>query len=90
MALRATAEMLPEKFPIAAEAAQQILHHAEGAFPGFEKLCEHYNDSVIAIAGSFPMLAFQLRSKDIAGPALQKMRAFVPQQCQSCCTFRDH
>lgn len=46
--------------------------------PNTEGLQKRYEDSVSAVAGEFPMLAFGLRSKDAIGPIIGRLRGTLP------------
>jgi hypothetical protein len=46
--------------------------------PDSEGLHKRYDEAVSAVSGILPLLAFELRSKDIMAPVLQRMRENLP------------
>jgi len=46
--------------------------------PNTDGLQKRYEDAVSAVAGEFPMLAFDLRSKDAIGPLIGRLRGTLP------------
>ena len=46
--------------------------------PNTEGLQKRYEDAVSAVAGEFPTLAFELRSKDAIGPLIGRLRGTLP------------
>jgi hypothetical protein len=46
--------------------------------PNTEGLQKRYEDAVTAVAGEFPILAFDLRSKDAIGPLMGRLRGTLP------------
>lgn len=77
LALPAIMAHVRGKVPIAPAGEVAFRNAFENLIPGFEQLQKRYNDSIDGIAGALPLLAFRLRSKDIATPVLAKLRVFV-------------
>lgn len=67
--------------PISMPAQADLFFRAifAGWVPGLEGLQQRYNDAVSAVAGTFPLLAYQLRSKDVLTPYLTRLRSALLQ-----------
>lgn len=64
--------------PIPAEAELFFRKIFAALIPGLESLQTRYDEAVSSVAGSFPLLAYQLRSKDAVAPYLSRVRQALP------------
>jgi len=65
--------------PIPAQAEFQVRHFVRVFLPDTEALRSRYDQAVTSIAGAFPTLAYEPRTKDILTPLLAQAAAFVQQ-----------
>jgi len=54
----------------------------EEFLPNVEELQKRYNAAIDGVAGNFPLLAFRLRSKDVATPLIRQLRTLSAQNSQ--------
>jgi hypothetical protein len=87
-------EALRTKLSMPAD-AQAPLKVAVGAlFPPDEGLAKRYEESVNLVAGTNPILAFRMRSQDMVGPFIHRLRTLAlqdgPQAVALFSTIEDH
>jgi hypothetical protein len=76
-ALPAITKELKKKLPIPSQAEFALRIILQSLLPNADGLQKRYEDAVTSLSGAFPVLAYELRSKDIARPLLQRLRALL-------------
>jgi hypothetical protein len=69
-----------KKYSISPQDAAILRQALEIFLPGVEQLQKRYNDAVDGVSGRLPLLAFDLRSKDVFTPTFTQLRLTVLQQ----------
>jgi hypothetical protein len=64
--------------PIAAHDEVMLRHVLWTLIPNTEGMQKRYEDAVSAVSAFLPVLAFDLRSKDMIGPLLGRLRGTIP------------
>ena len=83
LAIPTVIEGAKKKIPLAPH-DEATLRLAVGNFlPSVEQLQQRYNQAIDGMAGRLPMLAFRLRSRDIATPVLRQLHAFTSNDPQA-------
>jgi hypothetical protein len=77
LAIPRTVEEIRKKVPIAPHDEIMFRQALDSLLPGVEQLQKRYNETIDGMAGRLPLLAFSLRSKDIATPLLSQLRILV-------------
>lgn len=83
IALPKIMEVVRTKIPIPSEAGPQIRQALESLLPYSEGLEKRYDAAVTSVSGAFPMLAFELRSKDALRPFLARMRVLLQSDAEA-------
>ena len=68
---------IPAPLPASAEFQFRVIYRA--LLPNAEALGRRYDEAVTAVAGAFPVLAFELRSKDLMTPLMTQLSSMVGQ-----------
>lgn len=73
-------ETLKKALPVGIAAHDEVmLRNALSMFiPSTEGMQKRYEDAVSAVSAFLPLLAYDLRSKDVAGPLLGRLRSTLP------------
>jgi len=74
LAIPRIVEEIRRKVPIAPHDEVMFRQALDNLLPGAEQLQARYNETIDGMAGRLPLLAFSLRSKDIATPLLSQLR----------------
>ncbi len=69
-----------KKYSIAPGDVAMLRQVLETLLPGVDQLQERYNDAIDGVSGRLPLLAFQLRSKDVFNPTFRQLRQIALQQ----------
>ncbi len=74
LAIPRIVEEIRRKVPIAPHDEIMFRQALDNLLPGVEQLQARYNETIDGMAGRLPLLAFSLRSKDVATPLLSQLR----------------
>ena|ERR1035437_1642688 len=77
LAIPKAVELMAEKLKLPSDAYAPIKVVLAALFPPDEGLAKRYEESVSLVAGMNPILAFRLRSQDVVGPFLQRLRTMA-------------
>jgi hypothetical protein len=94
LAIPKAVELMTVKLNLPADANAPLKMALGALFPPDERLANRYDESVSLVSGLNPILGFRLRSQDIVGPLLQRLRAVAlqdnPQNVAMFSKMEDH
>jgi len=73
-------EEMRKKYSIAPQDIAMLRQVLEVLLPGVEQLQKRYNEAIDGVSGRLPLLAFELRAKDVLAPTFRQLRLTVLQQ----------
>ena len=79
LAIPKAVELMAAKLNLPADAHAPLKLVLGALFPPDEGLAKRYEESVSLVSGMNPLLAFRLRSQDVVGPLLQRLRTMALQ-----------
>jgi hypothetical protein len=94
LAIPKAVEMMAEKLKVPADAHPPLRAVLGALFPPDEGLAKRFEESVSLVSGMNPILGFRLRSQDVVGPLLQRLRTMAlhdsPQTVTIFAKLEDH
>jgi hypothetical protein len=79
LAIPRAVELMAAKLKLPADAHAPLKMALGALFPSNEGLAKRYEESVSLVSGMNPILGFRLRSQDVVGPLLQRLRTMALQ-----------
>ena len=79
LAIPKAVELMAAKLKLPADAHAPLKMVLGALFPPDEGLAKRYEESVSLVSGMNPILGFRLRSQDVVGPLLQRLRTMAVQ-----------